>query len=62
MTLLLKTGNHTQRGRLAAARRSNENHELAVVLEVHRKDGLAALDPPDLADAAESTRAGSEES
>ena len=39
---LLQPGQHPQRGRLAAARRADEHHELAVLdLEVERVDGRA---------------------
>ena len=47
----LEAGDHPQRGRLAAARRADEHHELAVGdVEVERADGLGAvgIDLPDV--------------
>ena len=41
---VLEPGDHPQRGRLAAARRADEDHELAVGdLEVQVLDGLEAV-------------------
>jgi hypothetical protein len=41
---VLEPRDHPQRGRLAAARRSDEDHELAVLdLEAHVLDGLIAV-------------------
>ena len=41
---VLQAGDHPQRGRLAAARRADEDHELAVLdVEVHVLDGLGAV-------------------
>ena len=41
---VLEPGDHPQRGRLAAARRADEDHELPVVDdEIHRVDGCRAV-------------------
>jgi hypothetical protein len=41
---VLEPGDHPQRGRLAAARWADEDHELAVLdVEVHVLDGLKAV-------------------